>query len=158
MIVVTGGAGFIGTNLVRSLLESDKKVLVVEELDKYTKKFENINNLNIEDCVDNNHFLKDLKNGKYKSKIQHIFHLGACSKTTEQDRDYVMSTNLDYSKDLLEYSANNNINMVYASSASVYGSGNVFKEEPENESSLNHYSESKLLFDNFVRENFSKIK
>ena len=55
MIVVTGGAGFIGTNLVRSLLESDKKVLVVEELDKYTKKFENINNLNIEDCVDNNH-------------------------------------------------------------------------------------------------------
>ena len=67
-----------------------------------------------------------------------------------------MFTNLDYSKDLLEYSANNNINMVYASSASVYGNGNVFKEKPENESSLNHYSESKLLFDNFVRENFSK--
>ena len=74
MIVVTGGAGFIGTNLVRSLLESDKNVLIVEELDKYTKKFENIKDLNIEDCVDNNSFLKDLKNGKYKNKIEYIFH------------------------------------------------------------------------------------
>jgi ADP-L-glycero-D-manno-heptose 6-epimerase len=69
-----------------------------------------------------------------------------------------MDVNFDYSKKLLEYSANNNIDMIYASSASVYGDGTVFKEDSGNESSLNYYSESKLLFDNYVRENMSKIK
>ena len=158
MIIVTGGAGFIGTNLVRSLIESDKQILIVEELDKYTKKFENIKNLEILDCLDHNIFLKDLLNGKYVNKIDQIFHLGACSKTTEPDRDYIMDVNLNYSKKLLEYSANNNIDMIYASSASVYGDGTIFKEDTDNESSLNHYSESKLLFDNHVRENMTKIR
>ena len=69
-----------------------------------------------------------------------------------------MDVNFDYSKKLLEYSANNNIDMIYASSASVYGDGTVFKEDSGNESSLNYYSESKLLFDNYVRENMPKIK
>jgi ADP-L-glycero-D-manno-heptose 6-epimerase len=69
-----------------------------------------------------------------------------------------MEVNLNYSKKLLEHSANNNINMIYASSASVYGGSTVFKEDSNNESSLNHYSESKLLFDNYVRENMTKIK
>ncbi len=158
MIIVTGGAGFIGTNLVRSLLELEKKVLVVEELDKYTAKFENIKNLDVLDCIDHNVFLKDLKNGKYKDNIEQIFHLGACSKTTEPDRDYIMDVNLNYSKKLLEFSSNEHIDMIYASSASVYGDGTIFKEHPDNESSLNHYSESKLLFDNYVRENIKKIK
>jgi len=157
MIIVTGGAGFIGVNLVQSLLSLNKKVLIVEELNKHTSKFENINNLNIIDCVDHNIFLKNLENNKYHEKIEHIFHLGACSKTTEPDRDYIMNVNLEYSKKLLMHSANNNIDMIYASSASVYGDGKNFKEEPKNESSLNHYSESKLLFDNFVRENINKI-
>jgi ADP-L-glycero-D-manno-heptose 6-epimerase len=158
MIVVTGGAGFIGTNLVRSLLELDKQVLIIEELDKYPKKFENIKNLEILDCLDHNIFIKDLLGDKYKNKIDQIFHLGACSKTTEPDRDYIMDVNFDYSKKLLEYSANNNIDMIYASSASVYGDGTIFKEDTDNESSLNHYSESKLLFDNYVRENMTRIK
>lgn len=158
MIIVTGGAGFIGTNLVRSLLELGKKILIVEELDKYTKKFQNIKNLEILDCIDHNIFLKDLLNGKYQNKIEQIFHLGACSKTTEPDRDYIMDVNLNYSKKLLKYSSNSNIDMIYASSASVYGGSTVFKEDPVNESSLNHYSESKLLFDNYVRENITKIK
>lgn len=157
MIIVTGGAGFIGTNLVRSLLSLNKNVLVVEELDKYTSKFENIKNLNILDCIGHNLFLKHLENDKYTKQIEYVFHLGACSKTTEPDREYIMDVNLNYSKKLLMYCANNHIDMVYASSASVYGAGNKFKEESINESSLNHYSESKLLFDNFVRDNFKKI-
>jgi len=158
MIIVTGGAGFIGTNLVQSLLELNNEVLVVEELDKYTKKFKNLDKLKILDCIDHNIFLNDFINGKYKNDIEKIFHLGACSKTTEPDRDYIMDVNLNYSKKLLKNASNNNIDMIYASSASVYGDGTVFKEGPENESTLNHYSESKLLFDNFVRANFDKIK
>ena len=145
MIIVTGGAGFIGTNLVKSLLKSNKNVLVVEEFDKYEAKFENLKGLDIIDCIDHKKFIKDLLNNNLKDKIEQIFHLGACSKTTEPDRDYIMDVNLDYSKKILKCCANNNINLIYASSASVYGSGGVFKEEPANESSLNHYSESKLL-------------
>ena len=64
MIIVTGGACFIGTNLVQSLLNINKKVLIVEELDKYTTKFENIKNLDILDCIDHNIFLKNLDKSK----------------------------------------------------------------------------------------------
>lgn len=157
MIVVTGGSGFIGTNLVRSLLKLNHKVLVIEELDRNSHKFKNIDALDIVDCIGHNVFIRDLLNDKYKNKIEYIFHLGACSKTTEPDREYIMDVNLNYSKILFEYAANNNIKMVYASSASVYGSGNIFREDQANESSLNHYSESKLLFDNYVRENLDKV-
>ena len=157
MIVVTGGSGFIGANLVRSLLKLNHKVLVIEELDRNSHKFKNIDALDIIDCIGHNVFIRDLLNDKYKNKIEYIFHLGACSKTTEPDREYIMDVNLNYSKMLFEYAANNNIKMVYASSASVYGSGNIFREDQANESSLNHYSESKLLFDNYVRENLDKV-
>ena len=119
MIIVTGGSGFIGTNLVRALLELNHKVLVVEELDRHSDKFKNIENIDVVDCVGHEVFRKDLLNEKYKNKIEYIFHLGACSKTTEQDREYIMDVNLNYSKMLLEYAANNAIKMVYASSASV---------------------------------------
>ena len=69
MIIVTGGAGFIGTNLVHSLLELNKEVLVVEELDKYTKKFENLDKLKILDCIDHNIFLKNLQLERYHDDI-----------------------------------------------------------------------------------------
>ena len=160
MIVITGGSGFIGSNLVKFLNNRKKEeILIVEELDTYKKKFDNLNDLKYLDCIDKNEFIKDLNNQstKYQKNISYIFHLGACSKTTEQDRDYIMSTNLIYSKDLLKYSANNTISLIYASSASVYGEAETFSEDPNNESYLNHYAESKLMFDNFYRENISKI-
>ena len=116
--------------------------------------------LNYLDCIDKNEFIKNINNDstKYKNNITQVFHLGACSKTTEPDRDYIMSTNLLYSKDLLKYSANNKISLIYASSASVYGEGKDFIEDSKYESCLNHYAESKLLFDNYVRENMTRIK
>lgn len=161
MIVVTGGSGFIGSNLVSFLNDNnDKEILIVEELDTYKSKFDNLKDLEYLDCINKDTFIKDLNNesSKYHNKISKIFHLGACSKTTEPDRDYIMSTNLEYSKDLLKFSANNKISLIYASSASVYGEASVFSEEPSNESYLNHYAESKLMFDNYYRDNMSKIK
>ena len=158
MIVVTGGAGFIGSNLVYSLNKKGlKDILIVEELDTYTKKFNNLKSLDYLDCIDKDSFLDQIKNNKYLNNIECIFHLGACSKTTEPDRDYMLSTNLYYSKDILKYSTNNKIPLIYASSASVYGSGAKFYEDKENESYLNHYAESKLMFDQYYRDNLSKI-
>ena len=160
MIVITGGSGFIGSNLVKFLNNEEEEILIVEELDTYLKKFDNLKDLEYLDCIDKNKFIKDINSNssRYKNNISQIFHLGACSKTTEPDRDYIMSTNFIYSKDLLKYSANNKISLIYASSASVYGEAEIFSEEPKNESYLNHYAESKLLFDNYYRANASKIK
>ena len=160
MLVITGGAGFIGSNLVNFLNNNqDEEILIVEEMDTYLKKFKNLDDLKYIDCIDKNTFINDINNdsSKYKGKINNIFHLGACSKTTEPDRDYIMSTNLGYSKDILKYSANNKISLIYASSASVYGETKLFIEEPEHESFLNHYAESKLLFDQYYRAHREKI-
>ena len=158
MIVITGGSGFIGSNLAKSLGHSSE-LLIVEELDKQTDKFSNISDIDYVDCIDKDKFLLNIKNEekKYSSKIDIIFHLGACSKTTEKDRNYIMSTNFEYSKDLLHFCANNKIPLIYASSASVYGESKIFVEDQKYESSLNHYAESKLLFDNYYRKNSSKI-
>ena len=158
MIVITGGAGFIGSNLAKTLSQSGE-LLIVEELDRQTEKFSNISDVNYIDCIGKDEFLSNIKNEekKYSNKIDIIFHLGACSKTTEKDRSYIMSTNFEYSKALLHFCANNKIPLIYASSASVYGASKIFKESPENESSLNHYAESKLLFDNYYREHSKKI-
>ena len=159
MIIITGGAGFIGSNLA-SNLDKDFELLIVDELDKQTSKFSNISDIKYLDCIDKVTFLNSLTNDekKYSDNIEMIFHLGACSKTTEKNRNYVMETNFEYSKKLLHFCANNGIPLVYASSASVYGDGKVFKEDPKNESSMNHYAESKLLFDNYYRDHIAKIK
>ena len=138
MLVITGGAGFIGSNLVNFLNNNqDEEILIVEEMDTYLKKFKNLDDLKYIDCIDKNTFINDINNdsSKYKGKINNIFHLGACSKTTEPDRDYIMSTNLEYSKDILKYSANNKISLIYASSASVYGETKLFIENL----SMNHF-------------------
>ena len=160
MIIVTGGAGFIGSNLVHKLnLDNINDILIVEERNTSTKKFENLKDLKYLDCVDKNVFIKEIKklSQNYINQIDCIFHLGACSKTTEPDREYIMNTNFEFSKNLLEFSSNNKIPLIYASSASVYGNGTKFKEDSSNESFLNHYAESKLLFDTLYRENESKI-
>ena len=151
MIIVTGGAGFIGSNIVAGLNEAGHDdIIVVDDLSDGTK-FVNIADLKVADYFDKDDFLTCLEAGEKIPRPTAIFHQGACSDTTEWDGRIMLGDNYDYSKRLLNYSLEHKIPFLYASSASVYGDGTVFQEDPVNERPLNLYAYSKLLFDQYVR-------
>jgi ADP-L-glycero-D-manno-heptose 6-epimerase len=151
MIVVTGGAGFIGSNLVRELgRRGYDRVVVVDDLTD-GRKFVNLVGANIADYFDKTEFLARLEDGDL-GKIDAIFHQGACAVTTEWNGRYMMETNYRYSVRLLEHCLAEGVPLVYASSAAVYGASTVFKENDRSaERPLNVYGYSKLLFDDYVR-------
>jgi ADP-L-glycero-D-manno-heptose 6-epimerase len=153
MYIVTGGAGFIGSNLVRALLKSkQEEVIVVDNLVE-GRKFLNIADSAISDYMDQGEFLSRIeKDRAFLSNIKCVFHQGACSDTTEWDGHYMMKNNFTYSKILLHACLDQNVRFIYASSAAVYGSSMNFKEQVENEKPLNIYGYSKLLFDQYVRK------
>ncbi|QFT83356.1 ADP-L-glycero-D-manno-heptose-6-epimerase [Halomonas sp. THAF12] len=156
MIVVTGGAGFIGSNLVKALNERGRNdVLVVDDLSDGTK-FVNLADCTLGDYLDKDDFLARVKaalNGEtsHLPPIEAIFHEGACSDTTEWDGRFMLENNFEYSKELLHFCQLKGIPFIYASSAATYGGSEVFREEPEHEKPLNVYGYSKLLFDQYVR-------
>ena len=151
MIVVTGGAGFIGANIVKGLNDSGRSDVIVVDNLKKGEKFLNLADLDIADYIDKRAFIDMINGGEFDGQVEVIFHLGACSDTMEYNGLYMMSNNFDYSKTLLHFCQQNKASFIYASSASVYGAGPVFREEPEFESPLNVYAYSKFLFDNYVR-------
>ncbi len=156
MIVVTGGCGFIGSNLVRGLNERGvEDILIVDDLSQ-SEKFINILDCSITDYRDYRSLIADLSKGAVRG-IEAIFHLGACSDTLERDGQHMMRVNYEYSRDLLLHCAASGIPFIYASSASVYGAGPRFSESPENEAALNIYAYSKLLFDRYVRKHSASI-
>lgn len=151
MIIVTGGAGFIGSNIVKALNERGRTdILVVDDLTDGTK-FKNIADCEIQDYLDKDEFLARVKKGDGFGKVEAVFHEGACSSTTEWDGRFVMDVNYEYSKALLHWCLEKGASYLYASSASVYGGGSIFKEEREYEQPLNMYGYSKFLFDQYVR-------
>lgn len=152
MIIVTGGAGMIGSNIVKALNEKGfNDILVVDNL-KNGKKFVNLVDLDITDYMDRDDFLTQVMAGDDFGPIEAIFHQGACSATTEWDGKYMMLNNYEYSKELLHYSIEREIPFLYASSAATYGGRNEnFIEEREFEGALNVYGYSKQQFDNYVR-------
>jgi len=152
MYIVTGGAGFIGSNIILGLNRRGiTDILVVDDLTDGTK-FVNLVGGKIKDYQSKNDFIADIIAGKYdKLKIEAIFHEGACSTTTEWDGQMMMRNNYEYTKTLLHYCLSNRIPFIYASSAAVYGNSTQFAETPENEAPLNVYGFSKYQFDNYWR-------
>ncbi len=151
MHVVTGGAGFIGSNLVRTLLDSGRDVIVVDDLSD-GHKFVNIADLPIADYIDKDEFLQRLESDKaFATGVHAVLHQGACSDTTEWDGRYMMQNNYAYSRRLLHHCLKQGTPLVYASSAAVYGASAAFAEHPDNERPLNVYGYSKLQFDRYVR-------
>jgi ADP-L-glycero-D-manno-heptose 6-epimerase len=152
MIIVTGGAGFIGSNLVKAFNESGiNDILVVDDLTR-GEKFINLADCQIADYLDKQTFLQYLEGEKtFNYPIEIVFHQGACSTTTEWNGKYMMSNNFEYSKLLLQWCLDRQVPFLYASSASVYGAGPIFQEHPTYEAPLNAYGYSKLAFDQYVR-------
>lgn len=151
MIIVTGGAGFIGSNIVKALNDQGyRDIIVVDDLEDGTK-FVNLADLEIADYLDKDDFLELIREDTEFPNLDAIFHEGACSATTEWNGKYMMNNNYQYSVELLHYCLDHKVPYLYASSASVYGAGPVFKESREYEKPLNVYGYSKFQFDQYVR-------
>ena len=152
MIVVTGGFGFIGSNLVKALNARGRNdILVVDDLSDGRKSL-NLADCQISDYLDSEQSLQKLQSGTgFGENVEVIYHLGACSDTTQWDGRLMMEQNYCYSKAILDYSILKGIPLVYASSAAVYGKSRQFVETSVNEKPLNMYGYSKLAFDQHVR-------
>ena len=155
MIIVTGGAGFIGSNLIKQLNQAGHtNIVVVDDLTDGTK-FTNLVDLDIADYMDKDEFIARVVAGDpfaEWNEIEVIFHEGACSATTEWNGKFVMEVNYDYSKHLLHFCVDRGIPFIYASSAATYGGRNDnFIEDRRFEQPLNVYGYSKFLFDEYVR-------
>lgn len=152
MIIITGGLGFIGSNIVHTLnARGYDDILIVDDFTDGTK-FTNLAAASIADYQDKDEFLaKIAANSDFGTPIEAILHNGACSATTEWNGRLVMENNFRYSKELLHYCLRYKVPYLYASSAAVYGGSTVFLEKQEYERPINVYGYSKLLFDQYVR-------
>lgn len=150
--IVTGAAGFIGSNLVRALNErGESRIIAVDNLSK-ADKFKNLIDCDIVDFIDKHDFIERIQSGNFDGDIDAILHQGACSDTMESDGRYMMENNYRYSQILLDWSLEQDVQFLYASSAATYGGGSVFREERGHEGPLNIYGYSKFLFDQIVRQ------
>jgi ADP-L-glycero-D-manno-heptose 6-epimerase len=158
MIIVTGGAGFIGSNIVKALNEQGRSDIIVVDNLSEGRKFLNIVDCKLADYLDKDCFLELISKDILPFEIEAIFHEGACSSTTVWNGKFMMENNYEYSKTLLHYCLKHEISFLYASSASVYGDGPVYKENLKYEKPLNVYGYSKFQFDQYVRNILPKAK
>ncbi|HEX4522486.1 MAG TPA: ADP-glyceromanno-heptose 6-epimerase [Casimicrobiaceae bacterium] len=150
-IIVTGAAGFIGSNLIKALnARSESQIIAVDNLQQ-ADKFRNLVDCEIAEYFDQDEFSTRLAEGDFDDDIAAVLHQGACSDTMQTDGRYMLANNYRYSMVLLRHCQDNDVPFIYASSAAVYGAGREFREEPAAEAPLNVYGYSKLLFDQHVR-------
>jgi len=155
MIVVTGGAGFIGSAFARKLnFEGVSDIIIVDELAS-TERWKNLRKINFQDYLHKDKFLELIQSKKFGKKPSAIVHMGACSSTTERDADFMMKNNYQYTKSLAEFTLRNKVRFIYASSAATYGNGENGYSDLEKDldkfTPLNVYGYSKHLFDKFAQ-------
>ena len=151
--VVTGAAGFIGSNLVKALNERGvADIYAVDDGDKSAR----LAGCKFAEYIDKDVFVKKLEAGAFRGSLAAILHQGACSDTTSSDCRYMMENNCRYSERLLDCCMVGKVQFIYASSAAIYGASRKFREIPEHEAPLNVYGESKLKFDQLVRQRHEK--
>ncbi|MGE0711333.1 MAG: ADP-glyceromanno-heptose 6-epimerase [Planctomycetota bacterium] len=156
MHMVTGGAGFIGSHIVRALNErGTSEILVVDDLTR-GEKFRNLADCRIADYLDKRQLFEALE--RERPRLRAIYHQGACTDTLASDGRYLMENNFSFSKRLLGWAQAHGVPFVYASSASIYGKGTRFLPEPEHEQPVNAYGYSKLVFDQHVRARLAELE
>ena len=153
MIIVTGGSGFIGSNIVRALNRAGHNdILVVDDL-RDGHKIRNLADCVIAEYLDMHEFATRITAGQeFSPKLEAVFHQGACTDTGEWNGLLMMRTNYEFSRQLLRYATGRGVPLVYASSASVYGTGRDARVSPDCERPLNVHAFSKLMFDRHVRQ------
>lgn len=163
MIVITGGAGFIGSVLAWKFNTLAKNELViVDQKARNASKWKNIEKRKYEFYLESDEFLDRLEHKEFKGKIQAIFHMGACSDTTEMDREFLLKNNTEYTQHLANWCIQNGVYFAYASSAATYGNGEFgFNDDDKLTSKLkplNPYGQSKLDFDDWaIKNNIHKM-
>jgi len=156
MIVVTGAAGFIGSNLIRGLNRRGyTDILAVDDLTE-GDKFRNLVDCDISDYLHKDDFRLRVRQGDF-SGVDVVLHQGACSDTTERNGHYMMDNNYRVTLELFELCQQRRVPFIYASSAAVYGAGPVYAEDPANEGPLNVYGYSKYLFDQVLRRRMREL-
>ena len=155
-IIVTGAAGFIGSNIVKALnRRGETDIIAVDNLTN-GHKFRNLADCDIAHYLDKHEFIRQVREHLLPHDIRAVFHQGACSNTMEHNGQYMMENNYQYSLDLLDWCQDERIPFLYASSAAVYGKGTAFREERALEKPLNVYGYSKFLFDQVVRQRIAQ--
>lgn len=151
MIIVTGAAGFIGSNIIQGLNQKGcSDIIAVDNLTN-GHQYVNLAACQYLDYLDSDDFLSKIsRNQKFHEPVKAIIHQGACSTTTEWNGRYMMKNNYEYTKQLFHYCLDRRIKLIYASSGAVYGGSNKFSEKELNQKPLNVYGYSKWQFDNYM--------
>ncbi|MBN1871633.1 MAG: ADP-glyceromanno-heptose 6-epimerase [Candidatus Omnitrophica bacterium] len=151
MIVLTGGAGFIGSCLLRRLNDDGISDIIVVDSRLNKEKEKNLSGKKFDSFIGKERFLSTIQSNRLGKKVDTIFHLGACTSTLVMDEDYLKKNNVDYSKELAKYSLAHDIRFIYASSGATYGDGTKGFSDDDKDTiklkPLNPYGYSKHLFD-----------